>query len=137
MSEIMREEPGEEFLPGSSYCDGRERCLPYVPRTDRIAGPMEDADTQERVRGLRERVDEVDRELIRALNERARIVQEIMSLKAETGAPVYDPRREEEILQRVVEQNEGPIYDSSMRDIFELILHRIRDLEIQRGEFQR
>jgi hypothetical protein len=24
-----------------------------------------------------------------------------------------------------------------MRDIFELILHRIRDLEIQRGEFSR
>ena len=98
---------------------------------------MEDEALQERVRELRERVDEVDRELIRALNERARIVQEIMALKAETGAPVYDPRREEEILQRVVEQNEGPIYDSSMRDIFELILHRIRDLEIQRGEFQR
>ena len=98
---------------------------------------MEDADAQERVRGLRERVDEVDRELIRALNERARIVQEIMSLKAESGAPVYDPRREEEILQRVVEQNNGPIYDSSMRDIFGLILHRIRDLEIQRGGFSR
>jgi chorismate mutase len=98
---------------------------------------MEDAVSQERVRELRERVDEVDRELIRALNERARIVQEIMALKAESGAPVYDPKREEEILQRVVEQNSGPIYDSSMRDIFELILHRIRDLEIQRGEFQR
>jgi chorismate mutase len=98
---------------------------------------MEDAAVQERVRELRERVDEVDRELIRALNERARIVQEIMALKANAGAPVYDPKREEEILQRVVEQNAGPIYDSSMRDIFELILHRIRDLEIQRGEFQR
>ena len=98
---------------------------------------MEDAALQEKVRELRERVDEVDRELIRALNERARIVQEIMALKAEAGAPVYDPKREEEILQRVVEQNEGPIYDSSMRDIFELILHCIRDLEIQRGEFQR
>ncbi|MCA1848427.1 MAG: chorismate mutase [Actinobacteria bacterium] len=98
---------------------------------------MEDAALQERVRELRERVDEVDRELIRALNERARIVQEIMALKAGVGAPVYDPKREEEILQRVVEQNTGPIYDSSMRDIFELILHRIRDLEIQRGEFQR
>jgi chorismate mutase len=98
---------------------------------------MEDAQTQEKVRELRERVDEVDRELIRALNERARIVQEIMALKAEAGTPVYDPKREEEILQKVVEQNTGPIYDSSMRDIFELILHRIRDLEIQRGEFQR
>ena len=98
---------------------------------------MEDTASQERVRELRERVDEVDRELILALNERARIVQEIMALKAESGAPIYDPKREEEILQRVVGQNTGPIYDSSMRDIFELILHRIRDLEIQRGEFQR
>jgi chorismate mutase len=98
---------------------------------------MEDAALQERVRELRERVDEVDRELIRALNDRARIVQEIMALKVEAGAPVYDPKREEEILQRVVEQNTGPIYDSSMRDIFELIVHRIRDLEIQRGEFSR
>jgi chorismate mutase len=98
---------------------------------------MEDAALQERVRELREQVDEVDTELIRALNERARIVQEIMALKAESGTPVYDPKREEEILQRVVEQNTGPIYDSSMRDIFELILHRIRDLEIQRGEFSR
>ena len=96
---------------------------------------MADAETQEKVRELRERVDEVDRTLIDALSERARIVQEIMVLKAEAGAPLYDPRREEEILQRVVEQNPGPIYDSSMRDIFEIILHRIRDLEIQRGEF--
>lgn len=90
-----------------------------------------------RVRELRVRVDEVDRELIRVLNERARVVQEIMAIKAEVGAPIYDPKREEEILRRVVEQNEGPIYDASMRDIFELILHRIRDLGIQHGEFSR
>ena len=96
---------------------------------------MTDAETQEKVRELRERVDEVDRELIEALSERARIVQEIMAIKAETGAPIYDPKREEEILRRVVERNEGPIFDASMRDIFELILHRIRDMEMQRGEF--
>lgn len=98
---------------------------------------MKEAEIQERVQELRERVDEVDRDLIRALNERAAIVQEIMAIKAEVGAPVYDPKREEEILQRVMEYNEGPIYDTSMREIFELILHRIRDLEIQRGEFYR
>ncbi len=92
---------------------------------------------QEKLRELRERVDQVDRELIRALNERARVVQEIATLKAEAGIPIFDPKREEEILRRAVQLNEGPIYDSSMRDIFELILHRIRDLEIQRGEFQR
>ena len=109
--------------------------MPYVPRADRIRNPMTDAEMQERIQELRDRVDEVDRELIRALNERARVVQELATIKAEAGIPIFDPKREEEILQRAVEYNEGPIYDSSMRDIFELILHRIRDLEIQRGEF--
>ncbi len=98
---------------------------------------MGNADTEARIRELRSRVDEVDRELIHILNDRARIVQEIMTIKAETGKPVFDPKREEEILRRVVEENEGPIYDSSLREIFELILHRIRDLEVQRGEFSR
>jgi chorismate mutase len=98
---------------------------------------MEGAGTDARIEELRERVDEVDRELIRVLNERARIVQEIVAIKAEAGKPLFDPKREEEILRRAVESNEGPIYDTSMREIFELIVHRIRDLEIQRGEFYR
>ena len=98
---------------------------------------MDKPEMQEKIRELRERVDTVDLELIRALSERARIVQELVAIKAEAGVPLFDPKREEEILRRAVEYNEGPIYDSSMRDIFELILHRIRDLEIQRGEFQR
>ena len=96
---------------------------------------MESADTQARIGELRSRVDEVDRELIRILNERARIVQEIVAIKAEAGKALFDPKREEEILRQVAEENEGPIYDTSMREIFELILHRIRDLEVQRGEF--
>jgi chorismate mutase len=98
---------------------------------------MESADTGARIEELRERVDEVDRQLIRILNERARIVQEMVAIKAEAGKPLFDPKREEEILQKVAEENEGPIYDSSMREIFELIVHRIRDLEVQRGEFYR
>ncbi len=97
---------------------------------------MDDAGTQNRIEDLRSRVDEVDRELIRILNERARVVQEMVAIKAEAGKPLFDPRREEEILQKVAEQNEGPIYDTSMREIFELILHRIRDLEVQREEFR-
>ena len=97
---------------------------------------MDDTGMQNRIEDLRNRADEVDRELIRILNERARIVQEIVAIKAEAGKPLFDPRREEEILQRVAQQNEGPIYDTSMREIFEQILHRIRDLEVQREEFR-
>jgi chorismate mutase len=97
---------------------------------------MDDAGTQGRIEELRNRVDEVDRELVRSLNERARIVQEIVAIKAETGKAPFDPRREEEILRKVAEENEGPIYDTSLREIFTLILHRIRDLEVQREEFR-
>ena len=98
---------------------------------------MDNPEVSDRVEQLRTRVDEVDRELVRILNERAQIVQELGAIKSEAGVPLFDPRREEEILRKVAEENPGPIYDSSMRDIFELILHRIRDLEIQRGEFSR
>ena len=98
---------------------------------------MNNPEVSDRVEQLRTRVDEVDRELVRMLNERAQIVQELGVIKSEAGVPLFDPRREEEILRKVAEENPGPIYDSSMRDIFELILHRIRDLEIQRGEFSR
>jgi chorismate mutase-like protein len=98
---------------------------------------MENAGAQAKIEELRSRVDEVDQELIRILNERARIVQELGKIKTEAGKPLFDPKREEEILRRVAEENEGPIYDSSMREIFELIMHRIRDLEIQREEFRR
>ena len=98
---------------------------------------MENAEIQEKMQALRERVDGVDRDLVQSLNERASIVQEIVAIKAEAGVPLFDPKREEEILQRVESYNEGPIYDNSMREIFELVLHRIRDLEIQRGEFYR
>ena len=97
---------------------------------------MESACTDARINELRSRVDEVDQELIRILNERARIVQEIVAIKAEAGKPLFDPKREEEILRRVAEENDGPIYDTSMREIFEIILHRIRDLEVQREEFR-
>jgi 3-deoxy-7-phosphoheptulonate synthase/chorismate mutase len=95
---------------------------------------MTEAEIEGRIRELRERVDDVDLALIHTLNERARIVQELVALKGEAGVALFDPKREEEILRRAVEKNDGPIYDSSMRDIFEMILHRIRDLEIQRSE---
>ena len=96
---------------------------------------MDDPEIQETIKALRERVNEVDHELVRLLNERAQIVQEMGAYKQEAGIPLFDPKREEELLSKIAEDNPGPIYDSSMRDIFEIIMHRIRDLEIQRNEF--
>jgi chorismate mutase len=85
-----------------------------------------------RIKSLRDLLDEVDKEIVQSLNERARLIQELATVKGEAGAQLYDPQREEEILQQIAEENPGPIYDSTMRDIFELIMHHIRDIDVQR-----
>jgi len=88
-----------------------------------------DSELDAHILTLRDQLDEVDREMVRALNQRARLVQELASIKREAGEQLYDPKREEEILQRVAEENPGPIYDSTMREIFEIVMHHIRDIE--------
>ena len=90
---------------------------------------MNDSEFNIHLQKRREQLDELDRALVRALNQRARLVQELATIKRQAGEQLYDPKREEEILQRVAEENPGPIYDSTMREIFEIIMHRIRDIE--------
>jgi chorismate mutase len=84
-----------------------------------------------RIQSLRDQLDEIDVEIVRTLNERARLLHDLATIKGEAGAQLFDPQREEEILQRVAEENPGPIYDSTMREIFAVIMHRIRDIEAQ------
>lgn len=63
---------------------------------------------------LRNRIDELDSELVKLLNERARVVVEIGKLKSKTGGPIYAPDREKEILERIARANEGPLPDKCL-----------------------
>ncbi len=49
---------------------------------------------------LRAKIDEIDMELIRLLEERARICKEIGGYKRKIGAPIRVPEREAEVLRR-------------------------------------
>ncbi len=63
---------------------------------------------------LRNRIDEIDLQLVKLLNERARVVVEIGKFKNKTAKPVYAPDREKEVLTRIVETNEGPLPDKCL-----------------------
>ena len=93
---------------------------------------MDEPELNDNIQRLRAQLDEVDRQIVRTINQRALLVQELAAVKGEAGVALYDPKREEEILQRVAEENAGPIYDATLRGIFEIIMHRIRDLESYR-----
>ncbi|HUU18973.1 MAG TPA: prephenate dehydratase [Sedimentisphaerales bacterium] len=60
---------------------------------------------------LRKKIDELDHQLVKLLNERARVVVEIGKLKTKTDKPVYSPDREKEVFARITKANEGPLPD--------------------------
>ena len=63
---------------------------------------------------LRNRIDELDHQLVKLLNERARVVVEIGKLKDKTGGQVYAPDREKEVFARIAEANKGPLPDKCL-----------------------
>jgi chorismate mutase len=78
---------------------------------------------------LRVRIDELDRQLVELLSERARAAQRIGHLKAATSLPVYEPNREKIIYANVREANKGPLPDIELTHIYERIIDVMRALQ--------
>lgn len=78
---------------------------------------------------LRTRVDELNMELLRLINERAQIVQEIGRVKEGQGENRYDPVRERKMLDKIKENNDGPFENSTIDHIFKEIFKAGMDLQ--------
>jgi len=79
--------------------------------------------------GWRARIDALNTKLVDLLNERARCALEIAEYKKQKNLPVHDPKRENAVLDKVTEQNGGPLTDEALRDIFRCIMAEHRKLE--------
>jgi chorismate mutase len=84
---------------------------------------------REEVANWRRRIDELDMELIRLLNERARCAIEIGKIKRKLDLPIYDPRREEQIVEMMTRENQGPLDHEGVRRLFERIIDESRRIE--------
>ena len=86
----------------------------------------DDAPKVDALREVRERIDAIDRELQRLINDRAACCMRVAEIKtADSGdeAPVfYRPEREAEILSRVKRENQGPLSDDDMAHLFREII---------------
>ncbi|RKY24203.1 MAG: chorismate mutase [Planctomycetota bacterium] len=67
---------------------------------------------------LRNRIDELDRQLVKLLNERAQIVVEIGKLKNKADKPIYAPDREKQVLEKIAEANRGPMPDRVLKAVW-------------------
>lgn len=99
-------------------------------KSTRLAGKDSGHDSSTNVlNSYRDKIDLLDAELLGLLNARARIVSEIASIKKLQGLPVYDGRREQEILERITQNNPGPLDHNSVIGIFRCIIRESRRLE--------
>lgn len=55
----------------------------------------------ERIHELREKIDEIDEEILELLDERVAVARKIGEIKREKGISITDAEREEEVLKRV------------------------------------
>lgn len=78
---------------------------------------------------FRQRIDSIDRELVRLLNERAACAQRIGEAKRQAGSHVYVPHREQEVFARLHQANEGPIPDRCLNAIWREIISTSYALE--------
>ncbi|HVJ08838.1 MAG TPA: chorismate mutase [Acidisarcina sp.] len=81
------------------------------------------------IEDFRLKIDELDRQLVRLISERARAALEIGRLKQMTSLPVYEPSRERVIYDNVRKANTGPLPDTELIHIYERIIDVMRSMQ--------
>jgi chorismate mutase len=77
----------------------------------------------------RKKIDELDRQLVLLLSERARAAVEIGRLKRDTSLPIYEPERERVVFENVQVANRGPLPGRDLVRIFERIMDVMRNIQ--------
>jgi chorismate mutase len=86
-------------------------------------------DFKDKLKKYRAEIDKIDKGLVDLLNKRAEMVLEIKKLKEKHDLPLYDAKREETLMNNIVNYNKGPLYNDNIVQIFESILRNVQILE--------
>ncbi|MBF0430404.1 MAG: chorismate mutase [Fibrobacteria bacterium] len=77
----------------------------------------------------REQIDVLDKKILDLLNQRARHVVAIGQYKRANNMPVFDAKREQNLLSKIKDLNPGPFSSEAVEDIFKAIIKESRELE--------
>lgn len=96
-----------------------------------VVHPLPAMTDQDRLQDLRRCIDELDDELLRIINRRGELAQEVARIKgaqADNGA-YYRPEREAQVLRRITEANPGPLPDADVARLFREVMSACLALE--------
>ena len=86
-------------------------------------------DFKEKLNKYRKEINEIDKNIVDFLNKRAVVVMKIKRLKEDRDAPLYDAKREKELINNIIKYNKGPLYNDNIIQIFESILRNVQVLK--------
>jgi chorismate mutase len=70
----------------------------------------------------RERISAADDGVLRAVNDRLKLVAELHAHKRRKGLPLFDRAREQDVVARAIARNGGPLSDDGVRQLYALLL---------------
>ncbi len=91
--------------------------------------------SNQNLEALRQKVDEINLQILELLNERAKLVQEIGLVKTTHGIKRFDPVRERQVLDLIAKHNKGPFETSTVQHIFKTIFQA--SLELQEDDHRK
>jgi chorismate mutase len=77
----------------------------------------------------RKEIDDIDAQLLRLLNARARLALKVGALKQAANLPCCDPERERNVLHRLQEINDGPLDERAVLKVFRRIIRESRRVQ--------
>lgn len=97
--------------------------------TDGSNGSAEQGDLE----ALRSQIDDLDVQIVKLLNRRARLGLGAGHAKVRNGQPVADSEREREVLVRVAMANDGPLPQDALLALYRQLIETIKRLEELEG----
>lgn len=83
---------------------------------------------------LRKRIEGINDEILALLQERGTLAKKIGEEKRKQGTQVYDPQREKEMLNHLIDNNQGPYNDNTIKQLFKEIFKASTDLQKSENE---
>lgn len=78
---------------------------------------------------IRLKINQLDQQLLGIFNQRAALALEIGEIKKQKNLPIYDPKREKLIFERMKKDNPGPLDNEAIVRMFERVIDESRRLE--------
>ena len=80
---------------------------------------------------IRQEIDQIDDQIVKLLEERMHLVEEVVAYKKASGKPILDTKREEVIFEKIRSRVEDKRYRETIVATFSDILKRSRDYQDQ------